>query len=282
MEPSTMSQIAALGLLIEILEFQRPRYLLLISLGLLLAYSGTGLMLILLFLPLAGLGRKAGLPALVVVIFAFALFATGIIDFSAFLSRAGEFEDTRASGFQRFVSPFWLAADDIHTPSVQALLLGNGPGTTSEFVAAHYRSGGWEGTWIKLFYEYGLIGSLVFTCFFLSCFRQTLCPKLVRAAIIFYFVFLGGLLLNTSFLIMAIVLCPLHGAKLSGRIDHTKPIPVFLRPPGHQRMSVQPMTPSGAVRTYLAGSKALCCSGSRIGSTVSSASGFLLNWPRDL
>jgi hypothetical protein len=211
-EPSTMSQIAALGLLIEILEFQRPRYLLLIALGLLLAYSGTGSMIVLLFLPLAGLGRKGVLPALLVLIFAFGLFATGIIDWSVFLSRTSEFEDTRASGFQRFISPFWLAADHFHTASAQGLLIGSGPGTTDEFVGTHYQYAGMSSTWIKLFYEYGLIGSFVFSCFFISCFRRTICPRMLVAAFIFYFVSLGGLLLNTPFLIMTIVLCTLHGA----------------------------------------------------------------------
>jgi hypothetical protein len=220
-EPSGMSQIAALGILIEILEFQRPRYLLLLALGLLLAYSGTGLMILILFLPLAGLGRKAGLPALLVLIFAFGLFMTGIIDSSAFFSRAGEFENTRASGFQRFVSPFWLAADHFATASLQALLLGSGPGTTDEYVGAHPWFSGFSGTWFKLFYEYGLIGGFVFVCFLASCFRRSICPGLVRAAIIFNYIFLGGLLLNTPFLIMAIVLCTLHVPESRrGPIDH--------------------------------------------------------------
>jgi hypothetical protein len=211
-EPSTMSQIAALGLLIEILEFQRPRYLLLIALGLLLAYSGTGLMIVLLFLPLAGVRRKAGLPALLLLIFALGLFATGIIDLSIFLSRTSEFEDTQASGFQRFISPFWLAAEHFYTASLPGLLIGSGPGTTDEFVGAHYKYVGFAGTWFKLFYEYGLIGSFVFSCFFISCFGNTICPRVLIAAIIFYFLFLGGLLLSTPFLIMTIVLCTLHGA----------------------------------------------------------------------
>src|SRR5260370_10669177 len=52
-EPSFLSQFTALGILIEVLEFRRPRYLLVMALGFLVAYSGTGLMLLLLFLPLA-------------------------------------------------------------------------------------------------------------------------------------------------------------------------------------------------------------------------------------
>jgi len=209
-EPSTMSQIAALGILVEILEFRRLRYLLLLASGLLLSYSGTGLMIVLLFLPLASLGRKAGLPALLVVIFAFALLMTGIIDPSVFLSRTGEFENTQASGFQRFISPFWLAADEFHNGSLRGLLLGDGSGTTDAFVATHPWYAGSSGTWIKLFHEYGLIGAFIFMLFFISCFRRTICPRLLVAAIVFYFVALGGLLLSTPFLIMMVVLCTLN------------------------------------------------------------------------
>jgi hypothetical protein len=209
-EPSTMSQIAALGILIEIVEFRRPRYLFLLALGLLLAYSGTGLLILILFLPLAGLGRQAALPVLLFLMFALLLCATGIIDPSHFLSRVDEFDNTQTSGFQRFISPFWLAADHLRTASLQALLIGSGPGTTDEFVGAHYRYAAWAGTWIKLFYEYGIIGAFVFICFLASCFRKSMCSGLIAAAIALYYIFLGGLLLNTSFLIMAIVLCTLY------------------------------------------------------------------------
>ena len=221
-EPSTLSQITALGILIEVLEFRRAGYLLVLTLGFLFSYSGTGLMTLLLFLPLAGLVHgRAGLPALVVIIFALGLFVTGIIDLSLFSSRVGEFENTNASGFQRFVSPFWMAAEHLDTASVPALLLGSGPGTVKDFTS-HLRYGGTTGTWIKLFYEYGLIGSFVFVCFFASCFRRSRCPRLVLAAILFSYVFLGGQLLGTPFLIMAMVLCTLNGpAPRRNRIDTT-------------------------------------------------------------
>jgi hypothetical protein len=90
------------------------------------------------------------------------------------------------------------------------LLLGSGPGTLKDF-ASHLRYGSTTGTWIKLFYEYGLIGLFVFVCFFASCFRRSKCPRLVLGAILFSYVLLGGLLLNTPFLIMVMALCTLNG-----------------------------------------------------------------------
>ena len=128
-EASEMSQIAALGILIEILEFRRPRYLIMLTLGFLLAYSGTGITILLVSLPLAFLAnRKAQPPLMLVVLFAFGLLATGVINLSTFTSRIGEFQDTRSSGFIRFTSSFWIAADYFPTASPLQLLLGNGPG----------------------------------------------------------------------------------------------------------------------------------------------------------
>ena len=221
LEPSTLSQTMALGILIEVLEFRRPRYLLVLALGLLFAYSGTGLMILLLFLPFAGLPhRKAALSILLVVIFVVGLLAAGIIDPSIFLSRVGEFEDTRTSGFQRFIAPFWMTVEHFDKASLSVLLLGSGPGTTAAFSANFWYSGNLTGAWIKMLYEYGLIGSVVFICFLASCFKASRCPGVLLAAILYSYVFLGGQILSTPFLIMMIVLCTLSGSEpRRGRID---------------------------------------------------------------
>jgi hypothetical protein len=207
-EPSALSQVTAAGILIEVLEFHRPRYLLVMALGLLMAYSGTGLMLLLLFLPLAGLRHaRAGISVLLVVMFAVGLFATGIIDHSVLLGRVGEFESTRGSGFQRFVSPFWLAAKHFDTVSLQALLVGSGPGTAKTFSDPWF--GGSPAAWFKMLYEYGIIGSFTYVCFLTSCLRRSRCPGVILAALIFTGIFYQDYL-STWFLTMVIVLCTLH------------------------------------------------------------------------
>ena len=189
-EPSILGQITALGILVEILIFRRPRYLLVLALGFLVAYSGTGLLLLLIFLPLAGLRHgEAGLSALLVVMFALGLVATGIIDLSAFTSRVDEYEQMGGSAFIRFVAPMWLAIKQLDTGSLQALVVGSGPGMAKTFSEKWY-GGGSLASWFKLFYEYGIIGSFIFCCFSASCLRRSRCPGLVVAAIIFGFLFL--------------------------------------------------------------------------------------------
>jgi len=207
-EPSALSQVTAIGILIEVLEFRRPRYLLVIVLGFLMAYSGTGLMTLLLFLPFAGLRHsRAGLSALLVVTFALGLLATGIINLSIFLGRIGEFETNGGSGFGRFVVPLLLAAKHLDTAFLPALLVGSGPGTANNFTDTFY--GGSSPCWFKLFYEYGVIGSFIFVCFFASCLRRSRCPGPALAALVFTFIFHGSLI--TSYLLtMIIVLCTLH------------------------------------------------------------------------
>jgi hypothetical protein len=215
-EPSSLSQLTALGILIEVMEFGRPKYLLVMALGFLVAYSGTGLML-LSFLPLAGLRHgKAGLSVLLVIVFVVGLAVTGIIDVSAFSSRASEFDTRGTSGYSRFVSPFILAANQFKSVPLPQLLVGSGPGTIKVFADTwenHWYTGGFAEDWIKILYEYGTIGSFLFICFLAFSFRRSQCPGLVRAAIIFAFVFLeGGMTL-------AIPLCTLAGPKLRGRIN---------------------------------------------------------------
>jgi hypothetical protein len=215
-EPSSLSQLAALGILIEVMEFGRPKYLLAMALGFLVAYSGTGLML-LSFLPLAGLRHgKAGLSVLLVIAFMLGLAVTGIIDVSAFSSRVSEFDTRGTSGYSRFVSPFILAANQFKSVPLAQLLVGSGPGTIKFFASTwenHWYTGGFAEDWIKILYEYGIIGSFLFICFLVLSFRRSQCPGLVRAAIIFAFIFLEG------GLVFAIPLCTLAAPKLRGRIN---------------------------------------------------------------
>jgi hypothetical protein len=219
-EPSNFSQIMAIGILIEVLEFRRPRYLLVMALGFLVAYSGTGLMTLLLFLPLAGFRHsKAGLSAVVVAIFALGLFATGIFDLSAFSGRVGEFQDPNSSGFGRFVAPFLLTARLLDTGSLLSFLVGNGPGTAKNlngtilYIAA-------TPTWCKLFIEYGILGLFIFPCFLASCLRKSRCPGLILAALVFSYVVHGGLV-DPKWLVILVVLCTLSGpnARQRPRLD---------------------------------------------------------------
>jgi hypothetical protein len=229
-EAAEMSQIAALGILIEILEFRRPRYLIMLTLGFLLAYGGTGSTILLVSLPLAFLAnRKAQPPLMLVGLFAFGLLAAGVFDLSTFTSRIGEFEDTHSSGFERFVAPFWAAAEYFPTASLRQLLLGNGPGEGFQSLQGGLIYRGGDATWFNWIYLYGLIGVFLFTCFMASCFQRSRCPKPLIVTLIYYYLFVGGSVAGTVTQIIMVVLCTLNGPEpRRGRIDETDRYPSSL------------------------------------------------------
>jgi hypothetical protein len=207
-EAATLSQVAAVAILIEVLEFRRLWYLIVLSSGFLVAYSGSGVSILLVSFPVAFLvTRRVQLPVLLVCLFAAGLFAMGIIHLSVFTGRLGEFQDTQSSGFIRFVSPFWMATEYFDTVSLSGLLFGNGLG--HGFVPrGFYGSSG--NTWFNLVYEYGLIGAFVFACFLGTCFRRSWCPAPVIVGIVFNYLFNANNLFDAAGLTIIVVLCTLR------------------------------------------------------------------------
>lgn len=234
-EASTLSQITAVAILIEIIEFRRPWYLIVLSTGFLVAYSGTGVAILLVSFPVAFLvTRRVQLPVLLVCFFAAGLFTTGIIHLSAFTDRLGEFQDTKADGFIRYVSPFWMAAEYFDTASLSGLLFGNGLGHGFAPRGFYTASGN---TWFNVVYEYGLIGAFVFACFLHSSFRRSWCPAPVIVGIVGNYLFNGNSLGDVAGLTIIVVLCTL------------RPRPVFQTSPlgKRQRQSVMERASQGSV-----------------------------------
>jgi hypothetical protein len=151
--------------------------------------------------------------------FAFGLIASGIIELSAFTSRVSEFDDAHSSGFTRFISPLWMAADYLRTGSLTELLFGKGPGY-GYFRAAFYATS--ANTWFKVLLEYGLAGALVFAGFLASCFRKSRCPMPVIAGLLYHYLFTENNLLTPSTLIVMVVLITLSGIEpRRARVDDT-------------------------------------------------------------
>ncbi|HEY0834836.1 MAG TPA: hypothetical protein VGE72_13085 [Azospirillum sp.] len=194
-EPSSLSQFAALGLLIEILYFRRRLFLLACVAGLVLSYSGTGLVLLAAFLPIvllrtAGFGTAVllGGLGLLVVIFGDLLFLDAITQ------RVEEFDSRHSSGFARFVSPLYVL-DRVMHQNPSALLFGFGPGSIMNYLAgleftAH------DPTWIKLLFEYGVVGFLTFSAFIGYCVFHGSRRWILGGALLFFYCFLGGFLLT--------------------------------------------------------------------------------------
>lgn len=205
-EPSFFCQFLAIGLIVELLRAARPWRLAIIGLGLVCSYSGTGLMTLALCLPLYIVQRRRydlmllGLFGLLVL-----LSQADFLQLSAITDRTSEFTDPNSSGFGRFISIFLVIQEFILTDA-KALLFGRGPGSVMEYFSRlHF--GAYDPTWGKIFYEYGLVGSLWYLAFFVQSF--ILARRELRLPLAFTYFFLGGYLVNPAIIILLLVLVTL-------------------------------------------------------------------------
>jgi hypothetical protein len=193
-EPSIFGQLIALALILEIGFFQRVWHIVLYCIAEYLAFSGTGVVLVALFFPFFLIRQRNP-------IFLLAAAGVGIIllmwQGSALMEpfdRAGEFASTHSSAFARFISPFYLFDEYIFT-SMRNILFGMGPGSIEPFFNNFYTDV-FDPTWGKLFFEYGLIGSLPFAIFIMSCFFLDT-PKIwLSTALFINYLIMGGYLLS--------------------------------------------------------------------------------------
>jgi hypothetical protein len=224
-EPSIFGQVMALALITEILFF-RPSYrLLIIGIALFLAFSGTGAILCLIFVPLLLL--KQGKPSLLLLA---AVLAVVLLMFSdspylaPYLGRFGEFGSgaTTSSGFARFIGPFYLI-DEYIFADVRNLLFGLGPGSI-EAVFGNFYVGVFDPTWAKLFFEYGFVGTLPFALF-VACSVFADAPTKWLAAVLFLnWLVMGGYLLSAP------VACLMLPLTIWHRANQMRPVPGVSRP----------------------------------------------------
>jgi hypothetical protein len=214
-EPSIFGQLMGLALITEI-NFYRPSYrLLIIGLGLFVSFSGSGAVLCLVFIPLLLL--KRGNPSLLLLGAVFAvilLIYSGSPYLSPYLDRFGEFGSTYSSGFARFLSPFYLFNDFIFT-SIRNTLFGRGPGAIKAFFNNYYVEVH-DPTWGKLFFEYGLVGTLPFALFIICSFFADAPSKWLAGALFLNWLVLGGYLLSAP---IACLILPLTMWHRTNRLD---------------------------------------------------------------
>jgi len=206
LEPSHFSQLIGLAVIAEMAFFRPSWRLAVFGLGLLLSYSGTGLVVCAVFVPLLlvrrGHGRMvvAGIgAAIVMVVFA------DLIHLTSLLERTSEFDSERSSAFARFLSPFYLFSDFVF-PHAQTTLFGLGPGAIEPYFRAEEYAVH-DPTWGKLFFEYGVVGTVPFAIFICRCIFTGARSFTLSAAVFFVYLVLGGNLVDTRIepLILALI-----------------------------------------------------------------------------
>lgn len=210
LEPSHFSQFLAFAVLIELRHFNRPKRLLLYLGSMGLCFSGTGLIL------LAFVGaiivivqKRIGIVLLALLGFACILIFRDFFPFSVFFDRLSDFSNPLASGSGRFIAPYWVIGDLIDEGRIQVLLWGLGPGQLQQIVlyTDYYVQ---DSSWFKLVVEYGFVAVAFFGLFFLVCLFRKSPDKILSAACLVQFLFLGGYLLSfyVHFLFLVLVVWP--------------------------------------------------------------------------
>jgi hypothetical protein len=202
-EPSAFSFLMAFSLICEMALFKRWSRMVLFATGLLLSYSGTGL-LALAFGLMFPFGFKTAVRIGVIAVvglIVFVLFGDAL-NLSFTLSRVGEFSAEHSSGDIRYVAPMRLVSELIDSDTWTALL-GHGPGTIFHAVRSYEFH---DPTWAKLVYEYGLIGFAGCLMLMLYAMSRSHAPVQIRATLFFCWLIQGGHLLTPENVLLIYVL----------------------------------------------------------------------------
>ncbi len=191
LEPAIFCQFLALALIIEILKFKSVLRMLVYIAAIAVTFSGTGLIILFLILPLYLVKQKnyLVLTALVVTVLSAPLWAP-MVGLESTIERASEFNSKQSSGYARFLSPFDAIRDDM-LPSNQRFAFGLGAGNLPWHSDEERDYLIFNPTWAKIFYEYGTVGAIMYTIFMLYIFTSSSAPSLLKLALLIQFILLG-------------------------------------------------------------------------------------------
>jgi hypothetical protein len=182
LEPSFFSQLLAVAIVAELCTRGRMTRLALFGLALIASYSGTGIVVLAICLPLCLVAQRrwglllTGLLALVAIIL-----VHEYVHAVRLLSRVAEFGSTHSSGYSRFVGGFYLFDQFLWQDPWRALF-GYGAGAFTSYAArAHY--GADEMALFKIVLEFGLVGAAAYFGFLFCCLFYSPAPRILTLAV---------------------------------------------------------------------------------------------------
>ena len=208
LEASFFSQLAALALIIEIIYFRRLLCCLLFLAAMVVTYSGSGLIVLLVALPIiVVVNRRIDILVygLVALLAAYLLFNT--LGLQLFVQRLGEFGASNSSGFARYVGGFYLF-DQYLWPDTANALFGMGAGATDGVVGEQARYAAAAVTWVKVLFEYGLVGAAAYFAFLYFCLLSNRGPLAVKLAAAIMILLNGSLVPFAHALVFALLIWP--------------------------------------------------------------------------
>ncbi|MFB1081793.1 O-antigen ligase family protein [Jeotgalibacillus sp. JSM ZJ347] len=215
LEPSFFSKMLAIGLVIEFITKRRIIVMLLFFIGMLLAFSGTGfIILAIVAVPLLIKMKPVQffLVTLICGISVYIMFAQGYGDI--FVERLEEFNTPRTSGHVRFIAPWQAYGEFFRTEDTSTVIFGYGAGSVQEYYSANYTFDELSPShitahpiaYIKLLVEYGIIGGILFTIFIVYTFFSITHHKILTLALFINYSFLTASLLQTTTIYVCFIL----------------------------------------------------------------------------
>ena len=204
-EASIFSLLLAFGILCELTLGARRWALLALGAGLVLSYSGSGLLCLAIALAFP-LGRQTVVRAVGLAAGA-ALLALALgdtLNLGYTVSRLAEFGSEHSSAYCRFVHPAFVVLQGLDSDAWSALL-GHGPGSMTRMGATCVDLH--QPTYGKLLFEYGLVGALAFAALVLQALNRSGAPLRIRVALGVTWLFIGGHLVSSEMIAMLYLLC---------------------------------------------------------------------------
>jgi hypothetical protein len=183
LEPSFFSQVLAVAIIAELCTFGRMRWLAVYAIALVVSYSGTGLIVLAVCLPLCLVAqRRWGL--LVFGLLCVAVLISLQLQFHAnrLLSRISEFDSDQSSGYMRFVGGFRLF-DRFLWQDLGRALFGYGAGSFATYSSRVHNYAAAEMALFKMVFEFGLVGAAAYFGFLFSCLYYSTAPRLLTLAV---------------------------------------------------------------------------------------------------
>jgi hypothetical protein len=192
LEPSFFSQVLAVAIIAELCTFGRLSRIALYGLALIVSYSGTGLIVLAVCLPLCLVAqRRWGLLVLGLLILAVIIGLQLYLHASRLLARIGEFDQDQSSASMRFIGGFRLF-DRFLWPDLWRALFGYGAGSYVSYSSrVHYYAAA-EMALFKMVFEFGLVGAVAYFGFLFSCLFYSSAPRLLILAVAITY-FLNGI-----------------------------------------------------------------------------------------
>src|SRR5512138_1257392 len=202
-EPSAFSFLMALAAIVELNTEKRWHRVALFVFALLLTYSGTGVLALLIGL-MFPLGRNTLVRLVALVVGGGLLIALlgDTLNLSFTVNRLQEFGSEHSSAYIRYIAPMHVIAGSIDA-SPWSAVFGHGPGSIQR-TAQSFQA--FDPTWAKLLFEYGLVGCTAMLALVIHALSQSRVPTQVAAVLFFSWLIMGGHLLSPDNVSMLYVL----------------------------------------------------------------------------